>query len=184
MPYYLDSNGDVQYFASIAYISELPPGSTVISDEQAMAQLPTPLNLAQQLQIGLIDDACAAAIVAGFYSNALGTQYLYPAKPTDQQNLAAAVQMSALPGTPSTWSVLFWTADRYGNWGMRGHNIAQIQQAGRDGFSWVSACIAQKVVFETAVMQSQDPVAIAKINWTPPTWSPAPAPSTQQTTTS
>lgn len=166
MPYYRDASGALQYLASIAYAADLPAGAVIISDEEALTELPTPVNLAQQSQIQAIDDACAAAIVGGFPSSALGQAYTYPSKMTDQQNLAAAVQRSMLPGFTS---VLFWCADRYGQWAMRGHNQAQIQQVGIDGFNWISKCIAKKAALEVQVMGLQDPDAIAQIVWSNPT---------------
>lgn len=166
MPYYRDADGNVLFFNSIAFAHELPAGARVISDAEALADIPTPLGEIQNLQIQQIDDACAAAIVGGFNSSALGAVYHYPAKTTDQANLNAAVQRSMLPGFTS---VLFWCADRYGNWAMRGHNAAQIQQVGIDGFNWISKCIAQKAQLEVQVMMLSDPAAIAKIVWSNPT---------------
>jgi hypothetical protein len=178
MPYYQDAAGAVHYFASIAFISDLPPGSTVITDEAAFAAMPTPLSEAQTSQIATLDAACAASITGGFYSNALGVKYLYPSQVNDQANLSASVQMSMMPNTKSGWSVLFWCADRNGSWGLRGHNALQIQQAGTDGFSWISACIAQKVVYETAVMNAKTTDDVQKVVWVPPTQVILPVPAT------
>lgn len=179
MPYYQDASGAVHYFASIAFIGDLPAGSTVISDEDAFATMPTDLSDAQASQLAVIDAACAASITGGFYSNALGVKYSYPSLPTDQANLSASVQMSMMPNTKTGWSVLFWCADRNGSWGLRGHNAAQIQQAGTDGFSWISACIAQKVVYETAVMNAKTSDDVQKVVWVPPTQVILPAPAAQ-----
>lgn len=166
MPYYRDANGQVNYFASIAFISDLPAGATVISDADALAEIPTAVGQLQQNQISQIDTDCANAIVGGFPSSALGAAFTYPSKTTDQQNLAAAVQRSMLPGFTS---VLFWCADRYGSWAMRGHNQAQIQQVGIDGFNWISKCIAQKAMLEAQVMGLEDPASIAAVVWSNPT---------------
>lgn len=182
MPYYRDTSGNVVFFASIAFISDLPAGAVVITDEEAFATMPTPLSDAQTAQLAQIDADCAASITGGFYSNALGAKYLYPSQQTDQANLSASVLRSMLPNTASTWSVLFWCADRYNSWGLRGHNIAQIQQVGEDGINWVSQCIAQKVVYETQVMNAQTPEAVAAINWVAPTQTLLPVPTAQVAT--
>jgi hypothetical protein len=84
------------------------------------------------VQSAVIDAACAAAIVSGFTSSALGSAYTYPSKVTDQQNLAASVLASILPGVTTGWTTPFWCADSTGMWSWVNHTAAQIQQVGAD----------------------------------------------------
>ena len=168
MPYYRNAQGQVVYFSSIAYINELPQGSTVLTDEEASAALPTPLNLEVQKQVAALDQACDAAIQGGFVSDALGAPHTYPSKMTDQQNLASSVLASLFPNLPSTWNTPFWCADANGAWNMRAHTAAQIQQVGQDGKLWIEKCIYQKVTLETQLAQAGTPEAAAAINWANP----------------
>jgi hypothetical protein len=99
---------------------------------QTWVQTPVPLAQAQSTQSAVIDAACAAAIVSGFTSSALGSAYTYPSKVTDQQNLAASVLASILPGVTTGWTTPFWCADSTGMWSWVNHTAAQIQQVGAD----------------------------------------------------
>jgi len=65
------------------------------------------LAAAQAAQSAVLSAACAAAIVAGFQSSALGTPYTYPAKTTDQQNLSASIIAALL----ANGSAMPWMAD-------------------------------------------------------------------------
>lgn len=68
---------------------------------------PELLAAAQANQVALLSAACAAQIVGGQQSAALGAPHTYPTKVTDQQNLASSVlsavmAMIALAWTPDT----------------------------------------------------------------------------------
>ena len=77
--------------------------------------------------------ACAAEIVDGYQSSALGSDHTYPAKPTDQINMLGSVTASLLPGLAADWTTPFWCADATGTWSFQMHTAAQIQAAGADG---------------------------------------------------
>jgi hypothetical protein len=49
------------------------------------------LQLAQAAQIMKISQACQGAIYSGYLSNALGSEYLYPSKATDQVNMLSSL---------------------------------------------------------------------------------------------
>lgn len=168
MPYYQTADGVLQYFASIAYAHELPDGAVIVPDDQALARLPTPMNIARQLQLQILDEACAADIVSGFQSNALGAMYHYPAKMTDQANLTASVLASLLPTNPPTWTTFFWCADKFNVWALRSHSAAQIQKVGADGKDRVAKCIYQKVLLEAKINAAQTPEDVAKVVWVSP----------------
>lgn len=90
--------------------------------------LPASLILAKAKvdQITAITQSCAAAIVAGFSSSALGTAHTYPSQPTDQTNLIGAVASGLA-------TVNFWCVDSAGVWGITSHTAAQIKQVLADG---------------------------------------------------
>lgn len=90
------------------------------------------LNLLRQSKSQLINQACQSTIVSGFISYALGDEYHYPSKTTDQQNLAASVLASYDPENEPTWSTPFWCADGSGKWEFRPHTASQIREVGRD----------------------------------------------------
>lgn len=73
-----------------AYLAWVAAGNT-----PASAAASETFAAAQSAQIATLSAACAAAIYAGFTSSALGAQHTYPAKATDQANLASSV-LSAL----------------------------------------------------------------------------------------
>ena len=85
-------------------------GYTVVSGSLVSPVPPTAAQLlatAQASQISVLSAACAAAIVAGFQSTALGSTYTYPAKTTDQQNLSASIIAALL----ANGSAMPWMAD-------------------------------------------------------------------------
>ena len=100
-----------------------------------------PLADAQAAQVGVLTAACQSAIYAGFTSSALGAAYTYPAKDTDQQNLASSVLASLMPANATGWTTPFWCADANGNWAFVNHTVAQIQQVGIDGKTAILAAM-------------------------------------------
>lgn len=81
--------------ANGALVAPLPPTAAEL------------LAAAQSSQLAALSSACAAAIVAGFTSSALGVPYTYPSKATDQANLSASV-IAALLAAGQAYP---WTAD-------------------------------------------------------------------------
>lgn len=75
-----------------------PPVVPPPTDAQVLAS-------AQASQVALLSASCAAAIVSGFPSLALGSSHTYPSKPTDQQNLSASIIAALLAANSATaWS--------------------------------------------------------------------------------
>lgn len=101
------------------------------------------LAIAKAVKAAELTAACAAAITAGYVSEALGTAHDYPNKATDQSNMAASVLASLMPGLADDWTTPFWCADEAGVWAMRPHSAAQIRQVGADGKAHVLACQAR-----------------------------------------
>lgn len=109
---------------------------------------------ARATKIADMSDACAAAILRGFTSDALGAEFTYPLKLTDQANLSNSILDSLLPGLPSNWTTPFWCANTEGVWAMRPHSAAQIQRAGRDGKTAILAAMTKNEGLRTQIMAS------------------------------
>lgn len=112
-----------------------------------------------------IDQACKSQILGGFTSSALGAEYAYPSKETDQQNLNGSVVASLLPSNPPDWTTLFWCADSSGVWALREHTAAQIQQVGADGKSAVLAAIVKNGQLQTTIQQATTIDDVGAVTW-------------------
>ncbi|MDE2097817.1 MAG: hypothetical protein KGL39_11260 [Patescibacteria group bacterium] len=120
---------------------------------------------AQTSQSAIISSACQNQIFAGFNSSALGSVHLYPAKNLDQQNLAASVLASLIPGTPSTWTTPFWCQDSTGNWAMIQHTAAQIQQVGQDGKAAIVAALQKNATLQAQIQSATTVTAVQAQEW-------------------
>jgi len=134
---------------------------------QTWVQAPIALATAQQSQAQTITNACANAITSGFTSSALGATYTYPSKPTDQQNLAASVLASILPGIAANWTTPFWCADASGNWAWVNHTAAQIQQVGSDSKTAILNYQAQNAQLQEQIVAATTTTVemVAAIVW-------------------
>ena len=112
-----------------------------------------------------IDTACRNAILSGFKSSALGIEYHYPAKLTDQSNLSGSIMASMLPDTPADWVTPFWCADGSGVWEFRLHTAAQIQQVGRDGKQAILLAMGKNDQLQTAISLATTLEEINQIIW-------------------
>jgi hypothetical protein len=132
----------------------------------AFAGPPAPtLAEARAAQIALLRDACAAEIVGGYSSSALGTPHLYPSTPTDQANMAASVLASLLPDLAAGWTTPFWCADADGAWSFAPHTAAQIQQAGIDGKAMVVAAQTRLAGLEASIAAASTVAAVQAVVW-------------------
>lgn len=109
------------------------------ADGLTVEPAPPTLDEAKAAKVAELRAACAAHITGGFVSEALGEPHTYPSATTDQQNLAASVLASLLPGLPADWSTPFWCLNADGAWSFAPHNAAQIQRVGADGKAFVVA---------------------------------------------
>ena len=142
------------------------PGRRVWKDNAvSSADLPAPTPAEK---VAELTAACAAAIVSGYTSSALGEVHSYPNDQIAQINMMGSVTGSLLSGLPADWTTPFWCADRAGIWQMRQHTAAQIQRAGRDGAAHVVACQQQLVALNAAVAAANTPEAVAAVVWTTP----------------
>lgn len=123
------------------------------------------LMQAQAAKVAELSAACKAVILSGFESSALGTTYSYPAKDTDQQNLASSVLASVLPGVAADWETPFWCADEQGAWAFRLHTAAQIQQVGKDGKAAILAAMTKNQQLADQVMAAKTVADVQAITW-------------------
>ncbi|MFM0060628.1 hypothetical protein PQR64_33895 [Paraburkholderia phytofirmans] len=124
------------------------------------------LASAQAAQIAALSASCAAAIVAGFTSTALGSVYTYPSKLTDQQNLSASVLASLMPGLPANWMTPFWCEDAGGNWSFVSHTAQQIQRVGQDGKEAILACIEKNQTLVEEAKKATSIEDVLAVDWT------------------
>lgn len=139
----LDSNGvGIGQHVYAEEPSAYPSNEVACTQEQAnnpsmwslvSGALVESLAAAQTAQTALLSAACAAQIVGGFTSSALGVAYTYPSQPNDQSNLIGCVSASLASGLPSTWTCGFWCSNPAGTWAIVQHTAAQIQKVLADG---------------------------------------------------
>lgn len=122
---------------------------------------------AKAAQSQLVSASCQAAIMAGFSSAALGTAHTYPAKPTDQANLAANVLSSLLPSLPSTWTTQQICATQAVPpvWGYVAHTAAQIQQVGSDGKAAILAFLIKNASLQGQIQSASTVAAVQAVVW-------------------
>lgn len=127
----------------------------------------TEISLAEIKAARLIEvnEACSKEIVSGFTSPALGANYTYPSKSTDQANLQARTLAALINATTKGWKTQFWCADAAGVWAYRDHTSAQMQEVGQAGDAWIGSCIAKKIVKEALITAATTAEAALAITW-------------------
>ncbi|MBU3625745.1 hypothetical protein ICN48_05785 [Polynucleobacter sp. JS-Safj-400b-B2] len=123
------------------------------------------LAQAQQAQLATISSACAAAIVGGFKSSALGKSYTYPSNETDQLNLSGSVMSSLFPNLPANWTTLQACCDENSNWAYLPHTVAQIQQVGIDFKTFKLNCLTRNATLQAQVAAAKTVDAVQAINF-------------------
>lgn len=116
-------------------------------------------------RIEAMSAACAQQIVAGFMCDALGADFLYPAKPQDQANLTASFADSLIEAAGSSWTTQFWCADAAGAWEFRDHTVAQIQQVGRAGKAAILAAMGKNELLRRQIDAASTAAEIESITW-------------------
>lgn len=103
------------------------PGWTVANGELIAPVPPTAdvlLLRAQSVQSRILSSACAAQIISGFTSSALGSVNIYASTEVDQRNITQSAQCSK--------GGLLSCADAAGVWSRQPHTQAQAQQVLED----------------------------------------------------
>lgn len=137
----------------------------VVDGALAAADPDVLLDKAKTRQLEMLQNNCAASIVAGFESDALGKAHTYGSTITDQANLTANVLSSLLPGLADDWTTLQLCADADGVWQYREHTAAQIQQVGADAKTAILGYLTKKAQLSAQVEQSTAAPAVAAIVW-------------------
>lgn len=138
-----------------------------LEDGGHIADEPPALSIesARAEKITALRSHCAAVIVSGYQSAALGANHLYPSGIVDQINMLGSVTASLLPGIAPDWSTPFWCRAADGSWAMRPHNAGEVQQAGRDGKAHVIACQTILDTLITSVNTASTVEAVAAVTW-------------------
>lgn len=168
MKKYTDGKGGVWAFESDgSQDSFIPPGLTLITEDQAFAILNPPLTLSQvqTLQVSSISSACNATITSGVSSLALGSAHIYPTKSDDQRDLSASVLASVIPGNPANWTTQLWCIDLVGNWSFAYHSASQAQQVGEDVKNQITAMRVKNAILINKVKSSNVISDIQSIIW-------------------
>jgi hypothetical protein len=124
-----------------------------------------PVDATRQKRIAALTRECSARIIGGFSSSALGAPHAYPSDIKDQINLMGSVTDSIMPGLPANWETPFWCRDAGGVWNWKMHDVAQIQQAGRDGKSHVVTCQTTLAMLTAQIAEADTIEAINIIGW-------------------
>lgn len=117
-------------------------------------------NKSEQIRI-----ACGEDILNGFYSNALGGNYLYPSNDKDQVNLSATIQRSLLPTSSEGEVYLFLCMSESGEWSYLPHSAAQIQRVGADGYQNILNARLKNSSLQALINQAQTTEELDAIEW-------------------
>lgn len=121
----------------------------------------------ETLKVQISDDIrkmCRTVILRGFSSSALGSDYKYPSKELDQQNLNSFVVTSMLESDPE-WVAPFWCADASDVWELRMHTAAQIQQVARDARAYITEQSAKNARLQAAIISATTKEELDAIVW-------------------
>lgn len=141
------------------------PQSALLDQVIAAHVPPTALDIVKDVQVAMLRAACAAEIVGGFTSSALGSPRTYPSDETSQRNLSGSVLASILPSLPTGWTTPFWNADASGHWDFTPHTAAQIQQVGLDGKALVVNAQGKLAALTAQVKLAATAQAVQAVAW-------------------
>jgi hypothetical protein len=125
---------------------------------------PVTLDQVKAAKLAEISTACAAEIVGGFSSSALGASHTYPSQATDQSNLMAAV-LSSLSAPAEGWETPVWCVDSSGSGTYRMHTATQVQAVGNDSLSARNAALAKKAALEVRISQAVIVEQVQAASW-------------------
>ena len=153
------------------------PDTVVVGDVFDGVTFHNPQPSASDVAVVKVADlsaACRAQIISGYDSAALGAPHHYPAQEHDQVNMVASVTASLVPSLPVDWVAPFWCRDAVGAWAFRPHTAAQIQQAGIDGKTAITAALernamlaaqVQAIAADAGMVDADKIAAINSIMW-------------------
>lgn len=123
------------------------------------SQVPASIALgrAKYSETAELNAACAASIVGGFTSSALGAQHTYDSALEDQLNLIGAVGLGIdLP---------YRCADASGVKAFRTHTAAQLKQVAADGAAIKLAALEKAATLKAQVQAAADVTAVNQVVW-------------------
>lgn len=165
----------------IAAISKFYPSYNVssISDEYAdivwgnnspisKAELDAKiLDMQKELKILELSDSCSNAILEGFTSDALGSEYWYDAEEVDQINLLGAVSATApIPGMPDGFSIYYAcrNVDTSEKTYME-HSHLQLRKVLTDGSMFKLGMLQQFHIKRVAVQNCTSAEQVEAVSW-------------------
>ena len=162
MKFYKNNAGAVfAYAADGSQDAFISPTLTAITQADADTLRGPTLAQAQAAQAATVSAACQVAITAGVTS---GT-YTYPTKTTDQTNLAAAVNLSTIPGNAASWTVPIMCQSAGGTWVRVPHTAAQVQKAGQDVFMQILSLLMRNDVLAAQIAAAGSVAIVQSITW-------------------
>lgn len=123
------------------------------------------LSKARLIKAASISASCEQFIVAGFDSSALGTIHTYPSNRDDQLNLSGTVQRSMMLGVLPTDTFEFLCKDLSGVWAYAVHTATQIQQAGKDAYSYILNARVKNATLQAQIAASTTQAQLDTIIW-------------------
>ena len=168
--------GGVEFFVELSYGEWDPALITSTSDAVLnipwqphnrgyVAPPPPTLEELQQTKSLELNLAAQTQIYQGYFSDALGSTHLYPAKDKDQTNMVASVTDSYNPTNGETWLTPFWCADVDDVWQYRLHTATQIQKAGSDGKLAILAALGKNAALQAQVLLATTKEELDLIIW-------------------
>ena len=112
---------------------------------------------ARGVSVSRVSAACAATLVSGFTSSALGVALTYPSQDNDQRNLQSAVSAAATasPG----WTIPLWCTDG-DHWSFTSHTAAQLQQVNAD---WLAHRVAAQQKYADLIAQINAATSVEEV---------------------
>ncbi|GMG89679.1 hypothetical protein Cmtc_08990 [Cupriavidus sp. TKC] len=150
---------DPEVYANLGEIDDADPRYLAFAKPEAT------LPGAQAAQVAKISAACAAALVAGFASSALGAARTYPSQDTDQGNLFSAVL--AAQEQPSTWVTSLWCASD-GSWSLAPHDAEQVKQVNADWLAFRQSAQQKYADLLEQINAAKTIAAVLAVSWTKP----------------
>lgn len=145
------------------YTTKRPEPDQIWKNGRWVDDLDTQLAKLIPLKLELINDGCAAHIVAGFSSDALGELHRYDSTMEDQVNLTGMI-LSGLTGLCSC-------SDATGDKALREHSAEQLHVVGRHVVVFKQSALQQSERLKIALYQAmteKNLVAMKAIEWSPP----------------
>ena len=145
------------------YTTQRPEPDQLWKNGRWVDDLDTQLSKLHTLKLELINDGCAAYIVSGFTSDALGDTHDYDSALQDQVNLTGMI-LSGYEG-------LCACTDTAGEKAFREHSAAQLHRVGQHLVMFKQSALQQAEALKRDLAQAlvdKDLVAMKAIEWSPP----------------